>query len=133
MRRTKQLQLSLALILVTVFVAPCSATPIRPDLHKLLQEEKPRSFAPARAGWNGPEMRPAQGTLNPTLEAYGPAATARAARASLLAAVIPDPKAVIAIGTLIVLLRVLRQQKLRRKSATVMAIRHSTEEERQAA
>ena len=135
MVRTRQLHL--ALIVILIFGACSWATPIRPDLQKLLkQDQRPRRFSPARAGWNGPEMQPRRSVLNPTLEAYGPAATAKQNRDALLTAIIPDPKAVIAIGGLIVLLRILRVQKQKQKNAAVIAMPRppeEEEEERQAA
>jgi len=110
------------------------ATPIKPDLEKILNQQRPKHFTPARAGWYGPEMPRGSESLNPTLESYGPASTARSVRAALTAAAIPDPKAVLAIAVLILLMRALRIiQEQRRRQADVMAIGSSIAEERKAA
>ncbi len=112
------------------------AVPIRPDLGKLLkqQDQRNRHFEPAQAGWNGPEMQRAQDVSpNPVLEAYGPAATVRSVRAALMAAAIPDPKAVVAIAVLIILMRIMRQMQDRRKAAVIPIRSSLPDEERRAA
>jgi hypothetical protein len=96
-------------VLLFLGVVDAKATPIQPDVKQVLhqQEQGPVvPFAPARAGWNGPEAAPAaQASPNPVLEAIGPAASDRAVRASLLSAVVPDPRAIAAIVLVILLLR----------------------------
>ena len=136
MRRITQFGLLLALTIVSFSVS--FAVPIKPNLEKALQqqEQRRRNFEPAHAGWNGPEMqRPQDVAPNPVLEAYGPAATVRSIRASLVAAAIPDPKAVIAIAIIIILMRVIRNLRERRQQkATVVSIRSApSEQEQQAA
>ena len=65
------------------------ATPIRPDIRKLVAEPSQDTiqFAPARAGWNGSEaaVNNAQFT-NPAVERLTPAAARREVRASMLGA-----------------------------------------------
>jgi hypothetical protein len=131
----KTLGLALSLGILLSFAPRAQAVPIKPDLQKILNRQQNLHFVPARAGWYGPEMRPApQAALNPVLEAYGPAATARSVRAALMAAAIPDPKALLAIGVLIVLMRILRQTQEQRREALVLPIRSApADEERQAA
>ena len=82
------------------------ATPIKPDLKKLLAQPAPRKqeYIPARAGWDGPELR-----MTNTEIGYVPEASNRAARASLLAAAVPDWRAALAIILVILLLRRLRK------------------------
>ncbi len=102
-----------------------SALPVKPDVEKILQrqEQHPRHYQPARAGWDGPEMAPPeQASRNPVYEAYGPASTVRAVHAALKAAAKPDPVAVLAIGFLILLLRIARQQRVARERAVVTPI-----------
>lgn len=114
----------LGLLLLVTAVA--TAVPIKPDLQKMLQEHSthPRSFEPARAGWNGPEMaRPQDGFTNPVYDAYGPASTVRMIRASLLAAALPNPAAIAVIGALILLLRYARNRRLSQQRAEVVPIR----------
>jgi len=115
--------LLLAIVACFGLVVLAAATPIKPDLKKLLNQPPPRHFIPARAGWYGPESQPsANANFNPTLEAYGPAGTARSLRAALAAAFIPDPKAVVAIAVLILLMRILRIQNERRRTTKVIAM-----------
>jgi hypothetical protein len=99
--------------------------PVKPNLEKILkqQEQRPRTYEPARAGWNGPEMvPPREASPNPVYEAYGPASTVRAIRASLRAAATPDPVAIVGIGMLIMLLRLARQQRAQRERAAVITM-----------
>ena len=110
---------ALAATLLAAAVSP--AVPVKPDLQKILkqQEQRPKYFEPARAGWNGPEMQRAEDAApNSVLEAYGPKATARAIRAGLLAAAIPDPKAVVAIAAVILLMRLLKQVQEKKRRVT---------------
>jgi len=84
-----------------------NATPVRPDMQKLLADpqETATQFAPARAGWQGPEMSL---TVPPTTRALlDQSGAAQRVRASLLAAMIPDFRLVLLIGFAIVLLRLL--------------------------
>jgi hypothetical protein len=111
-------------MLVAVLGVQAWGVPIKPDLEKILkeQQQRPRHYEPARAGWNGPEMvKPQESSPNPVYEAYGPASTARAIRASLKAAATPDPVALLGIGMLILLLRVVRSQGQRKAAVVVMS------------
>jgi hypothetical protein len=94
-------------MLILMLAATAAATPIQPDLEKLLS--KPHSeqqhFEPARAGWDGPEtgFTPARSSF--ALEEFGPVETARIARASFVAAAVPDPRVWACLCALILLLR----------------------------
>jgi hypothetical protein len=101
------------------WVRPASATPIKPDLKKLLQEgERQRmEFGPARAGWDADAHRLSQPETNVELEMLGPEATARGARASLIAAATPDWRAVILLFVVILLLRNLHHRSAIEKAA----------------
>ncbi len=97
-----------ASMLTLLLSAAAAATPIQPDLEKLLS--KPHSeqewFEPARAGWDGPETEPFGLSRSAfALQNFGPAETARAARASFLAAAVPDPRIWACVCVLILLLR----------------------------
>lgn len=84
------------------------ATPIRPDIRKLLEQAPDQNpqFVPARAGWDAPEAaKTPQSSPNPVLEKFSPAASAREARASLITAAIPDWRIVLALFALILFLR----------------------------
>jgi hypothetical protein len=103
-----------ASLLILALAAAAAATPIQPDLEKLLS--KPHSeqqwFEAARAGWDGPETEVSGlSRSNSILEKFGPAETARVARASFLAVAVPDLRIWACLGALILLLR-------RRKGAT---------------
>lgn len=92
--------------------AIANATPIEPTVKQLLKQvERPATtFIPARVGWNTPEKKPVY--FNLALEQYGPQATARVARASLKAALTPDP---IAMAALLFCAFALRWMRLRKE------------------
>jgi hypothetical protein len=94
-------------------VVRSNATPIRPALKKMLAPTQDQGHFPlARAGWDGPEAPAAQQfPRNATLEQIGPEASARAARASLKAAALPDYRAVAGILLVILLLRRIRAER----------------------
>jgi hypothetical protein len=96
--------------LMFVAVVQSHATPIRPDLKKLLSEPQPKADLPlARAGWNGPETPPpSDGYADSSVERSMLAA--RASRASVAAATVPDYRAVAGILLVILLLRRIRKQ-----------------------
>lgn len=71
-------------------------------------QQQQQQFVPGRAGWNDPETRPATPASH-MLQKFGPEATARAARASLVAAATPDLTIWAWLAVLIVLLRLLRR------------------------
>lgn len=91
---------------------PARATPIKLDLKKLPAQPEPKKseYIPARAGWNGPEQHSAESNLY--TQRYGPEATSRALKASLLAAAVPDWRTVLGLIAVIFLLRRLRKVSL---------------------
>lgn len=97
-----------------------SATPIEPTFKELLKQvERPATtYIPARIGWNTPEKQPAY--FNLALEQYGPQATARAVRASLKAALTPDP---VAMAALLFCAFALRWMRLRKQQVQVSPCR----------
>ncbi len=121
------LQLAKRIITVTLMAAAffvllsaikVEATPIRPDVRKVLARpsQSPADFAPARAGWDGPETPKGTETLNATYEQFGPAATARKVHQSLLAAFIPDYRIV---GCALLTILLLRRIAVRRRSVSL--------------
>ncbi len=88
---------------------PSHATPIKPDLKKLLSQPQAKTpeYIPARAGWNGPEQR--EPSENIYVQRFGPTASARAVRASLMAAAMPDWRVVLGLVLAIFLLRRVRK------------------------
>ncbi len=99
----------MALLAAIAFCAPATATPIKPDIKKLVAEpQQPQTpYMPARAGWNGPEMQKVPVDAAPP--AFSHAGTARAIRASLLAAIVPDWRMALALAIAIFVLRRLQR------------------------
>ena len=108
-----------------LLVADGNSTPLRPDIRKLVaQPSETVQFAPARAGWDGPETgRNSVSIADPAADAFSLESAQRATRAALLTAALPDPRAVLAIIAAILMLRLLRrthQQQARRAEVLVM-------------
>jgi hypothetical protein len=92
-------------------VATASATPIQPDIKKLLSTPRPtQQFAPARVGWNGPEAATASAEPSPFMQRFGPVGFQHDLRKSLIAVATPDWRIFLALGALILLLRALRSR-----------------------
>lgn len=91
---------------------PVTALPIDPPLKDILRNpEQPAFKYPAsRAGWNGSEVRVAQ-AVNPEYERLRYMGSPQAMRAQLLAAAVPDWRAFLALGLLIVFLRYARDRR----------------------
>ncbi len=106
---------------ILMAVMRAEAMPIKPDVRKVLEQPNPAptQFAPARAGWNGPETARSTQGFNSTYNQFGPTGTARAVRSSLMAAALPDYRALAAIALIILLLR--RMRKARRKAELAAA------------
>jgi hypothetical protein len=95
-------------LFISASFLPASATPIRPDVKKLLATPPGSSveFAPARAGWNGPEALTAQQAgLNPDLARITPAAARIEFKNAIFSALVPDPRVSAAILLTIIFLR----------------------------
>src|SRR5919109_843605 len=93
---------------VLFFGSPASFfSPRLPNVRKMLQQQQQETNYPAaRAGWDGPELKSrAQQPPNPAMEMFGPAAVARAVRASLVAAALPDWRVIGCVLLVILLLR----------------------------
>lgn len=83
------------------------ATPIKPDVREVLSRPAPapNAFPSARAGWDGPELPRTASLSNATYDQFGPAGTARQVHDSLLAALIPDYRALAGLMLVTMLLR----------------------------
>ena len=105
--------LLLVVLLAAFAVVPLlNATPIEPAARQLIQGlQPPAMFVLARAGWDGRQKPAAH--FNLTLEQFGPQATARAVRASLKAALTPDPLSMAALLFCAFALRWMRIRKER--------------------
>ncbi len=110
---------SLVLLAALLFASAAQATPIRPDLKKLVTAPPPsrESFVPARAGWNGPEMSP--DAPNPVLQYLLRRPPVWQEVASIA---VPDWRLVALLGLAILLLRTLRRREQKQeKKAEVLA------------
>ena len=97
------------ILLLFATVTFATATPIQPDIKKLLSAPRPtQHFAPARVGWNGPEASTAAPQVSPAVVMYGPAGLERNVQESLIRVATPDWRIFLALGALIFLLRMLR-------------------------
>jgi hypothetical protein len=111
------------------------ATPIKPELKELLREaQRPQfQYMPARAGWNGPEVKPRSATLNPTYEKLKYAQSPEAVRKQVLSVILPDARALSALLFLIFTLRFIVMRQLapgisRGRVITMPSRRDSTEQ-----
>lgn len=111
LKRVISVLLMTVITFVILTVIRAEATPIRPDVRKVLSQPQPSpdNFSPARAGWNGPETASSTQVVNTTYEQLSPAATARTVRQSLIAAALPDYRILAAILLVILLLRRIRK------------------------
>jgi hypothetical protein len=127
----------LAIGFLLVAVVQAQATPIRPDIRKMVdepQQDSTAQFVPARAGWDGPEMASSRApAVNESLEAMNGRGLARARRAELISAATPDPRAILGIAALIFLLRLLKKQDEKRAGGTVLSPPPQPDDERMAA
>lgn len=90
-------------------VSMATATPIQPDIKKLLSTPRPtQHFAPARVGWNGPEAAPASADAFPVAR-FG-VVPQRDFRHTLVQLAIPDWRIFLSLSVLILLLRMLRKR-----------------------
>jgi hypothetical protein len=112
MKRILVVTLATAGLLISLG-ATSHASPIRPDLKKLLSQpiEQMPQYVPARAGWNGPEISSARTAPNPTFESLSPAASARELRATLFATMMPDLRILALLALVILLLRRIRKHE----------------------
>ena len=92
------------------------ATPVEPSLQEILAHPPapPQPFPPARAGWKGPETPPSpQMAPHPILQTFGVEAQRQQFERALRGAATPNPLALAAILTAILVLRRSRQQPVR--------------------
>jgi hypothetical protein len=114
----------LGISLSALSLSSANATPIKPDMKKLLAAPPGSTiqFAPARAGWNGPEAPTAErGKLNPELARITPAAARLEMKNAILSAVIPDPRVTVSIILAILVLRRMLKSKAAQPQAGTIA------------
>lgn len=114
-RATVVFQRIFLVVAVLMMASQAWAFPMKPDVKALIREAKQpqQHFVPARAGWNGPEESAAASTLNPTYEDLRREPTAAQRRAELVAAAMPDWRALAAILFCIVTIRSLRFRQVK--------------------
>jgi hypothetical protein len=110
-KRIFWVMLGVLVLLLWVSAVDSSATPIRPNLERILaQPQETVPFPIARAGWDGASAASHRAS-NPTLERIGPEASARDAQRSLKNATIPDYRAVAGIILVVLMLRRMQAPK----------------------
>jgi hypothetical protein len=99
------------------------ATPIKPDVQRMIRESQQaqQPFIPARAGWNEPSATTAA-LHNPVLASLTGDRVQQEYRETLMSVATPDPWILVALGMVIVLMRKLRSIEARRKSAAAVAL-----------
>lgn len=100
------------------------ATPIKPDVQRMIRESQQaqQPFIPARAGWNEPSSTTAA-LHNPVLASLTGDRVQQEYRETLATVATPDPWIVVALGMLIVLMRKLRSiEASRKRAAAVVAV-----------
>jgi hypothetical protein len=112
------------------------ATPIKPDVQKMIRQSQQtaKPFIPARAGWSEPTAS-ASILRNPVLESIADDHLRQEFRETLSTVAIPDPWIVLALASLIFLMRKLRSIEAKRKLALqpVLIVEPATEQRRLAA
>ena len=102
-----------------VLLGSAHAVPIKPDIRQLLQQPQTRSgdYAPARAGWDGPEsarpLAPSAQAVKATIESEAVGLRRTASRV-----LVPDPRLLGIILVAILALR-LREEKKRPRAQVV--------------
>lgn len=102
------------------------ATPIKPDIRKILSAPKQShiDYVPARAGWNGPETPVRIDPLASTYNQLGPAATAREVHNALYASFVPDYRALAGVFLVIMLLRRIVHQRRKASATAIISSAH---------
>ena len=110
------------LIFLMISTVDSQATPIKPDVQKLIRQSQQNSqpFIPARAGWNEP-VASASAAHNPVLDSIADDHMRQEFRETLASVATPDPWIVLALGTLIVLMRKLRSIEAQRRRVVLVA------------
>lgn len=111
------------LIFLVLSSASSYATPIKPDVQRMIQEsqQSQKPFIPARAGWSEPTSTTAA-LHNPVLESLKGDNARQEFRDTLAMIATPDPWLVVAMLTIIVLMRKLRTIEEARKHAAVVPV-----------
>lgn len=111
------------LLFLLLSTVESQATPIKPDVEKLIHQSQQarQPFIPARAGWTEP-VAAASVARNPVLESLGSDHMRREFRETLAAVATPDPMIAVALAALIVLMRKLRSIEAERNRARLTVV-----------
>lgn len=112
------------LIFLMLSAVQSPATPIKPDVQRLLRQsqQNQQPFIPARAGWTEPSGS-ANLVRNPVLESISEEHMRQEFREMLIAVATPDPWFVVALVTLVFLMRKLRaMEAARAREAAALAV-----------
>jgi hypothetical protein len=111
------------LIFLVLSSVDSQATPIKPDVQKLIRQSQQshQPFIPARAGWSEP-VASASAVRNPVLASMADDHMRGEFRETLATVATPDPWIVLALATLIVLMRKLRSIEAERTRARMVRI-----------
>ena len=111
------------LLFLVLSTVDSQATPIKPDVQKLLRQsqQSQQPFIPARAGWNEPTSATTV-VKNPILESVAGDHLSQEYRETLTAVATPDPWIVLALGALILLMRKLRTIEAQRNRMRKVAV-----------
>ncbi len=111
------------MIFLVLSTVDSQATPIKPDMQKLLKQaqQSQKPFIPARAGWNEP-VAAASTAPNPVLESMSEQHMRQEFRETLATVATPDPWILLALGMVIVLMRRLRTLEAQRRRAAVLVM-----------
>lgn len=115
------------LIFLVLSAVDSQATPIRPDIKKLIEQSQQAqpTFVPARAGWT--ESSAVTVARNPVLESLGGDHLRSELQGELAAVATPDPWIVLSLLTLILLMRKLRSIEAERNRQAVALVPHEAE------
>ena len=122
------------LIFLVLSSASAHATPIKPDVQRMIREsqQSQKPFIPARAGWSEPTSTTAA-LHNPVLESLKGDNARSEFRETLAMVATPDPWLVVAFLTIILLMRKLRTIEESRRRAVVPVMTGNAEPETQLA
>lgn len=111
-----------ALLFIVLSSIDSQATPIKPDVQKMLQQSQRsrQPFIPARAGWSDSAVSSA--AVNPALQSIAQDHLRREFQETLAAIATPDPWLVVALAAVIILMRKLRSMEAERKPPTVVGV-----------
>lgn len=115
------------LLFLVLSAVDSTATPIRPDIKKLIQQSQQAqpTFVPARAGWT--ESSAVTVIRNPVLESIAGDHLRSEFREELAAVATPDPWIALSLLTLIVLMRKLRSIEAQRHHQAAILVAHTAE------